>query len=314
MAELDPAELATVLDAAERLLDHADWDGAYNLLHPVSEANAATGADLGRLNYMLGEACMGLGSLDAAMMYYQAALANQTPDDAHITQARIKTLGDYDAAVEAGADGVTGEGDASLVLRAAHDAYERLDFDEARRLYQQAWDGIQMTDVQVAATAIGLAECAIVAGQLDEAEGYLQVAETRNPELAKTIAEYRDVLTARRAGLTLGDDGVQMTELDEINASALQAAWTADYATALRLFEQMRDSALLPATDRGRIHRSIGVMQIYLHDYEGARASFEEAARVGTPDIQSQARASLAQLDADASAADIVAGIDLSAN
>ena len=32
MAELDPAELATVLDAAERYLSNADWDGAYNLL------------------------------------------------------------------------------------------------------------------------------------------------------------------------------------------------------------------------------------------------------------------------------------------
>ena len=71
---------------------------------------------------------------------------------------------------------------------------------------------------------------------------------------------------------------------------------------------------MLPATDRGRLHRNVGVMQIYLHDYEGARASFEEAARVGTPDIQSLAQASLAQLDANASAVDIVAGIDLSSN
>ena len=55
-------------------------------------------------------------------------------------------------------------------------------------------------------------------------------------------------------------------------------------------------------------------MQIYLHDYEGARASFEEGARVGTPDIQSLAQASLVQLDANARAEDIVAGIDLSAN
>ena len=105
-----------------------------------------------------------------------------------------------------------------------------------------------------------------------------------------------------------------MTELDEINQSALQASWDGDYANAQRLFEQMLASDALPATDRGRLHRNVGVMQIYLHDYEGARASFEEAARVGTPDIQAMARASLAQLDANASAVDIVAGIDLSSN
>ena len=131
---------------------------------------------------------------------------------------------------------------------------------------------------------------------------------------ADTIATYRQHLNQRRVGDTLGADGVQMTELDEINQSALQASWDGDYVNAQRLFQQMLDSELLPATDRGRIHRNIGVMQIYLHDYEGARASFEEAARVGAPDIQAMAQASLAQLDAHASAADIVAGIDLSAN
>ena len=105
-----------------------------------------------------------------------------------------------------------------------------------------------------------------------------------------------------------------MTELDEINQSALQASWDGDYPNAKRLFEQMLASDVLPATDRGRLHRNIGVMQIYLHDYEGARASFDEAVRVGTPDIQSLAQASLIQLDANARAEDIVAGIDLLAN
>ena len=31
MAELDPAELATVLDAADRYLESFDWNGAYDL-------------------------------------------------------------------------------------------------------------------------------------------------------------------------------------------------------------------------------------------------------------------------------------------
>ena len=84
-----------------------------------------------------------------------------------------------------------------------------------------------------------------------------------------------------------------MTELDEINQSALQASWDGDYANAKRCSSRCSHRDVLPATDRGRLHRNIGVMQIYLHDYEGARASFDEAARVGTPDIQSLAQASL---------------------
>ena len=46
MAELDPAELESILSSAQQLLSNYDYDGAYQLLHPVAEANAATGADL----------------------------------------------------------------------------------------------------------------------------------------------------------------------------------------------------------------------------------------------------------------------------
>ena len=53
--------------------------------------------------------------------------------------------------------------------------------------------------------------------------------------------------------------------------------------------------------------------ELHVHCYR-MLASFEEAVRVGTPDIQALAQASLWQLDANAPAADIVAGIDLSAN
>ena len=314
MAELDPAELATVLDSALRLLDSFDHDGAYQLLAPVAEANAATGADLAKVNMYLGDACVGLGSLDAAMQYYEAGLTGASADDADYIRRRVADIGEYDASVSAVADGVAGEDEAWRVLQTAMDALDRSDFGEARRWYEHAWNGIQMSDYQIAGAALGLHKCALHDGQLDEAEGYLQIAEARSPDHAETVAGYRQDLAIRRAGATLGEDGVEMTELDEINQSALQASWDGDYASAQRLFEEMLASTVLPATDRGRIHRNVGVMQIYLHDYEGARASFVEAARVGSAEIQSMAQASLVQLDANASAADIVAGIDLSAN
>ena len=314
MAELDPAELATVLDSADRYLSDYDYQSAYALLQPLSDANAVSGTDLGRLNFMLGEACVGLEARDAAMQYFEAALEHQSADGASLTRSRMQALTVHDAADDATGDGVTGQHEASDVLFAAQEALDRQDVEEAKRLFEYAWNGIQMTESQVAMAAIGLAQCAMAHGELEDAEGYLQVAETRDPQYAPTVAAYRQHLDARRAGATLGADGVAMTELDEINQSALQASWDGDYANAKLLFEQMLESSAVPATDRGRLHRNVGVMQIYLHDYEGARASFEEAARVGTPDIQSLAQASLAQLDANARAEDIVAGIDLSAN
>jgi tetratricopeptide (TPR) repeat protein len=314
MAELDPAELATVLDAAQRYLDSADWNGAYNLLYPLFEANTVRANDLGQLNFGLGEACVGLGSLDAAIGYYETALDHQSGMAAETTQSRIDAIRTHDAAVDATAGGVAGEAEALTVLQAGQRALERLDYEEARGWFQRAWDGIQMSELQISAAAVGLAQCALNAGELDQAEGYLQIAEGRSDAHGETIDGLRQHIAGRRAGATAGEDGVAMTELDEINQSALQASWDGDYPNAKRLFEQMLASDVLPATDRGRLHRNIGVMQIYLHDYEGARASFDEAVRVGTPDIQSLAQASLIQLDANARAEDIVAGIDLLAN
>ncbi|HEX6658250.1 MAG TPA: hypothetical protein VF065_09225, partial [Ilumatobacter sp.] len=112
MAELDPAELASVLDSARQLLSNYDYDGAYQLLAPVAQANAATGADLARVNRYLGDACMGLGSLDAAMQYYEAGLAGATAEDADHIRGRITDIREHDSAVDATADGVAGEDEA----------------------------------------------------------------------------------------------------------------------------------------------------------------------------------------------------------
>ena len=68
------------------------------------------------------------------------------------------------------------------------------------RWFRQAWDGIQMTELQIAMAAIGLAQCAMQVGELDEAEGYLQVAEGRSAGHAETIAVYRQHLAGPPGG------------------------------------------------------------------------------------------------------------------
>jgi tetratricopeptide (TPR) repeat protein len=311
MAELDAAELTTVLEAARRYLGDYDYDGAYALLHPVSESGGASGADLGRVYAALGDACVGLGSLDAAMSYFEGALPLATGEDLDHVNRRIAEIQRIDSAVDAESEGVAGEDEATRVLRAGSDAFDRRDYEDARRWYQHAYDGIQLTEEQVAQAAMGLAFCAMNGGDLDEAEGYLQVAESRQAGYAETIAHYREHLAARRGGLTLGDDGVALSELDEINRSAISASYDNDFVTSRRLFEQMLESDVMPATDRGRVWRNIGVINLYEHDYEAAREALTEAARTGTPLVQEQANRMLGELDGNARAEDLVAGIDL---
>ena len=81
MAELDPAELASVLDSAQQLLSNYDYDGAYQLLL-VAQANAAT-ALFREVNMHLGDACMGLGSLDVATVL-RSGLTRRKAEDAGV--------------------------------------------------------------------------------------------------------------------------------------------------------------------------------------------------------------------------------------
>jgi tetratricopeptide (TPR) repeat protein len=310
MAELDAAELETVLATARRYLYDYDYDNAYALMHPVAEEPAASGEGLGHVYSVLGDACLGLGSLDASMYYFEAALPLLAGSDLEYVNSRINEIQGVDAAVDAESEGVAGEDEGSRVIRAASDAYDRRDFEEARRWYQSAYDGLQLNEEQVAQAALGLALCAMNDGDLEEAEGYLQVAEARNPNYGETVAHYRQHLAERQAGMGIGDDGVALAEIDEINRAAIAASADNDFVTARRLFEQLLDSDVMPATDRGRVWRNIGVINLYEHDYDAARTALEEAVRTGSPFIQEQSSRILTELDDNARAEEIVAGID----
>ena len=74
--------------------------------------------------------------------------------------------------------------------------------------------------------------------------------------------------------------------------------------------EQLLDSDVMPATDRGRVWSNIGVICLYEHDYDGARRALEEAVRTGSPMIQEQSTRIIQELDDNARAEEIVAAID----
>jgi hypothetical protein len=314
MSTLTTEQITTILDAADAYNAAHDYENLYTLLEPVSDGHAITGAELGRVYHLLGEACLGQNALDAAMSYYEAAAPLTTGDWHDRSTRRIEELRRYDSAVDAEYEGVAGEDEASKALATAHDALMRADYDMAQQWFQHAYDGIQMSDEQVATAAIGLSDCAAQRGDAATAEGYLQVAESRDATRTQAIADRRHRLADIGGAAGLADDGVTMSELDDLNRAAIAAFAAGDYAASRMHCESAIASPAISGTDRGRFLRNMGIACIFLHDYDAARVALTESAEVGSSATRDGAKAILTRLDTNDEAWDIIADIDLEAD
>lgn len=305
------ADVATVLEAGERYLSVNDYQAAYDLLAPLHEGEQVEGDELGRTSYLLGEACLGLDGLDAAMYYYEEAVQNATGDEQQKAQARIEEIKRRDDAVDAEYEGVDGQQEAEAVLLAAEDAVVNGDFDTAFRYFTQAYDGIQMTDPQISRASLGLAECHVNAGENQEAEGFLQVAESADASaLTDRIATLRQTMAERDAGDAAGADGVERSELDELQRAGMAASRSQDWDAALEYFKQIYESDLAQATQRGRAAMNMGICCLYTHDYDAAVGYLTEASETARPDIAARATEIVAEIAELDQAEDIMDRID----
>jgi tetratricopeptide (TPR) repeat protein len=259
---------------------------------------------------LLGEACLGLDGLDAAMYYYEEAVA-EGGDYGERAQGRIEELRRRDTAEEAVDEGVEGEDEAEPVLRAGEDALGREDYDTAWRYFSQAYEGIQMTSTQISRAAVGMAACHLNASGADEAEGYLQVAEQHDAAgLEDRISELRSRISDLATGDAAAADGVERDELDELNTAALAAGRSHDFEAAFGYFEQMYESGRLPGTDQGRVAYNMGIACLYTHDYDAAHQYLTEAANTARPEHAERANEFLQALQDADDASEIVARID----
>jgi len=303
-------DIQTVIDAGERYLEVDDHQGAYDLLHQWHESGHL-GDRQGEVAFHLAEACMGLDALDAAMYYFEEASRDAPATLQQRAQERIAEIGRRDDAEEAVHEGVAGDDEAETVLRAADDALANNDFDTAFEYYTQAYDGIQMTEAQISRASVGLARCHAERGEPDEAEGYLQVAESNDAsQLTGEIANIRTRLEEVRAGEAALEGGVDRSELDELNEAALGAAASRDWESAFRYFEQMYESGLLPESDRGRVAHNMGLTCLYTHDYDAAHQYLTESQSTSRPEVAERSTVLLAHLDDLDDAADIIPELD----
>lgn len=310
---LDSQQINTVLEAGEHYNRVQDHQQAYDTVFPLVDGGTLQGDDLGRGEVIVGEACVGLGSYDAALHYIELAMQHASGDSRSRAETMLQHLRSLDAAQGVAQDGVDGEQEAEALLRVGEDAVERNDFDAAWTAFSDAYNGLRLTYTQLSRAAVGMATCYVQAGQADEAEGYLQIAESQDPTgLQPRIDQLRGAIATIRAGQGAVDGGVDRTEIDEVNKAALAAAAAHDVNTSYDLFLQLYESPALPAADRGRVAINLAILCLYSHSYDAAHQYLTEAAAVGRPDKVQQANNLLQQLAGMDQAADIVAGIDLS--
>lgn len=306
------ADLDTAIEGAEGYVMMDDFQTAYDVLEPIHQSGAVSGERLGRVSYLLGEACLGLDGLDAAMYYFEEAQQHAPAAEREKATARIEEIRRRDDAVDAVDEGVAGDDEATTVLATANDALGNQDYATAREYFQYAYDGIQMSPPLVAKAAVGLAWCHLHDDEAEMAEGYLQVAESQSGhDQAEQIAGIRDAIAQRATGDEAMADGVDRAELDELQRAGLAAAHGNDWEGAYRYFEAMYESGLQAGSDRGRAALNLGICCLMTHDYDAAHQYLTEASNTARPELASRANDMLARLSAMDDAAEIVHEIDV---
>ena len=308
---LTDAEVDQLILGAERYVVVDDHQAAYDLLADPHERGVFEGERYGRASLFLGESCLGMESLDAAHWYFEQAQQYGSAEDRERATTRIAEIARLDDAVDADDEGVAGDAEADQVLAAADDALARYDYDNAWQYYSHAYQGIQMGRAQVARAAVGMAACHAHAGELDNAEGYLQVAEQNDTAaVADRITQLRSDMDALRAGEAALDDGVQRSELEELHLAAMAAASSHDWENAFRYFEQAYASGQLSGTDQGRVAYNMGITCLFTRDYDAAHQYFTEAQQTARSNIAAQADDMLDRLGEMDTAQDLAASID----
>lgn len=310
---LDSQQIQTVLAAGEHANGYQDHQRAYDTVFPLVDGGVLVGDDLGRGELIVGEACLGLASYDAAMYYLELAVQHAQGGYRTSAEELLAQLRRIDEAQGVEMDGVDGSDEAEALLRVGEDAIERDDFDAAWHAFSEAYDGLRLSKAQLSRAAVGMAACHVQAGQAAEAEGYLQVAEGQEPAAVQArIDGLRRTIVSLREGQGAVEGGVDRAELDEVNRAAIAATWSHDIDTAYDLFLQMYQSPALPASDRGRVAVNLGVLCLYSHSYDAAHQYLTEAVEIGRPEKVRQANALLQRMAGMDEAADIAATIDLS--
>ena len=303
---MTPDEARRVLVAARETAQVEQWQGAYDLLFPVHEEKVLTGAEQGDAAFVLGEACRGLESWDAAVFYYEEASTTASGDNQAKAKERLAEIRRQDAAVDAEYEGVA-QAEAEAVLAAADDALARHDFDDALAHYRAAYQGVIDGKPKYRA-ALGIARSCANLGNFDEAAQYADYVIDSAPDdlkgQAQTLLEW---IKDHRAATTASGDGTSPDEFRESWDAANGAFFNGAYDQALPLYLAGKESEQLSGTDRGKMAFNAGICQRFLGNDTEARALFEFAVSHGPPGTVAKAQSHIEKIDRRESAAELVA-------
>ena len=291
---MDAQEARQIMDSARDALAVSDYRGAYDLAFPLHQSGFLTGTDQGEAAYLVGEACYGLGSMDAAKYYLEEAAGSASSATQQQARTRLTDVDQLDTAIGAPEGGITAQ-EARTIIEAGNDALSRGDYDGARGYFQQVYDAPGLPLESTAPAGLGLARCYAYDGDLHTADQYAAFAET-DASTETAAKELRRWIKEQGEAGTAAADGVTPDELRPVMFAAVDAYSAGQWDEAYLLFDSIYTSSQAPTGVRGAAAYNVGLSLLHTQDYDAAHQYFTEAASIGPPDTVSQAQQRLQEL------------------
>jgi hypothetical protein len=213
----------------------------------------------------------------------------------------------HDAAVDAEADGVVVQKEATAVLAAGNDALALGNIDDAYQHYWDAYNG-QADIGPRAKAALGIARVWAHRADYTQASQYAQYVidsgEAGPGAEAKTLLEW---IKEQQGATTAIADGTTVDEYAKLSDAAKSAFFSADYAQALPILLSILAAPQLGTAEHVKAASNAGLAEVMLGQFAEARVHFEFAAAHGTPAQAQKAQTRIAAIDRHEQAENLVA-------
>jgi hypothetical protein len=302
---MTPDEARQVLTAARDTARYQRWQEVYDLVFPVHEEGVLDGEEQAELAFLIGDACQGLESWDAAAHYWEMAAISGSSEVAGKARERLQQVQHHDAAIDAEDGGVT-QDESAAVLAAADEDYGRHAYAEALARYEHVYQGAVAGEAKYRA-ALGIGSCKAATHELVEARQYAEYVAQNGGNLAshgQSLVAHIDQLVAADAATA---DGSTPDEFAKTREGGRAAFFNGSYQEAYDLFSSLVDSDSIAGSDRADMAYNAGMCKRFLGDDAGARQLFEYAVAHGVGGVVAKAQDHITKIDQQVAATELVA-------
>jgi tetratricopeptide (TPR) repeat protein len=295
-----PADVDEVIAAADTAFLAHDHQRVIDLLLPVRDSPHLDPTKVPSIVWQLGRASFMLGNYADSREYLEEVrglgdsdLATAASEFLAKIEKEMQGVGDITDGV------VEGTTEIQRVLDAGDSALAAQRFEDALELFTQAYQSDDLWLDGAARAGLGLAQALAGLGRWSEAKEYTDYLRTNafGTPSAEGVDRLADVVDREVAAQQAASDGVAGGEVASLLLAAQSAFDSLDYQGACDLYWQVHNTAMIDGQTRADCAYWIGECSFQQHQYDAARAWFEEAANASNLGRASEARTRLQELD-----------------